>query len=509
MKRLRARWRAVKLPTMNPEIFKTLFSSFWSILLIILFFGGSIFVHELGHFLAARKRGLKIDRFSIGFGPKIFTWKKEGVEYCISAFPLGGYVALPQLADLRGIEGETESTEEELPPIGYADKMIVAVMGAVFNVLFALLLATILWFVGQPTSEILQTTRIGYVFPTLVTPDGEEVEAPAFKAGIKAGDTVTKIDGAIVEGWSDFKHTLITGTGRSDTGSPRSVFTVLRGDKTLDIEVFPILATVERMRMVGVQPAETLTLGSVSENSPAARAGLMPGDQIVSLDGQPIMTYHALNSYILPNREKTMSLVIDRSGRSLEFLLKPDTVVVTKNGDTAPSMGFELKRKRYLIHVNPFTQIYQHVTVTLQVLWGLIHPQSDIRLNQLTGPPGIVYAIYRVSFDLRLVLVLTALINVNLAILNLLPIPVLDGGHMAFATMAKIRGKALPPRLIARTQGVFIIMLFGLFFYVMFFDFQRVGRDINDEREYQAQLDNIVDPVFNAEDKTSTDTNED
>ena len=123
---------------MYPEIFKTLFSSFWSIILIILFFGGSIFVHELGHFLAARKRGLKIDRFSIGFGPKILSWKRGDVEYCISAFPLGGYVALPQLADLRGIEGESKVTKEELPSISYTDKMIVAVMGAVFNLLFAL-----------------------------------------------------------------------------------------------------------------------------------------------------------------------------------------------------------------------------------------------------------------------------------------------------------------------------------------------------------------------------------
>ena len=257
---------------MYPEIFKTLFSSFWSIILIILFFGGSIFVHELGHFLAARKRGLKIDRFSIGFGPKILSWKRGDVEYCISAFPLGGYVALPQLADLRGIEGESKVTKEELPSISYTDKMIVAVMGAVFNLLFALSLATILWVVGQPTSEILQTTRIGYVFPTLITSEGEEVEAPAFKAGIKTGDIVMKIDGAIVEDWSDFKHTLITGTGRSETGAPQSVFTIMRDDKILDIEIFPILATDEQMRMVGVQPAETLTLGSVSENSTASRA---------------------------------------------------------------------------------------------------------------------------------------------------------------------------------------------------------------------------------------------
>lgn len=493
---------------MNLEIFKTLFSSFWSILLIILFFGGSIFVHELGHFLAARRRGLKIDRFSIGFGPKLFTWKRDGIEYCISALPLGGYVALPQLADLRGIEGESESTEEELPPIGYADKMIVAVMGAVFNVLFAFVLASILWLVGQPTSEILQTTRIGYVFPTLVNPEGEEVEAPAFKAGIVAGDIIMKVDGDVVEDWSDFKHTLITGTDRSNTGAPRSVFTVQRKDEILDIEIFPILASDERMRMIGVQPAETLTLGKILGNSPAAHAGLMPGDHLVSVDDHPMMTFYALNNYLQSHKDKTMTLVVERSGRSLDFSLKPDIVIVTKAGDKAPNLGFELERKRFNIHINPLTQIYQHVTMTLQVLWGLVHPQSDIRLNQLTGPPGIVYAIYRVSFDLRLVLILTALINVNLAILNLLPIPVLDGGHMVFATMAKIRGKALPHSFIARTQGLFMIMLFGLFFYVMFFDFQRVGRDINEERKYQEHIENLVAPIFEDDNKIDKNTTE-
>jgi regulator of sigma E protease len=119
-------------------------SNLWPVFLIVLFFGGSIFVHELGHFLAARKRGLVVQRFSIGFGPKIFSWTRNGVEYRLSWLPLGGYVALPQLADMAGIEGESDKPREQLPPLTYADKMIVSVMGAVFNVIFAFLLACLI-----------------------------------------------------------------------------------------------------------------------------------------------------------------------------------------------------------------------------------------------------------------------------------------------------------------------------------------------------------------------------
>ena len=154
------------------EFLSSLFSSLWSIFLIVVFFGGSIFVHELGHFLAARRRGVKVTRFSIGFGPAIWKWTgQDGVEYRLSWIPLGGYVALPQLADMAALEGESEQTEP-LPPISYGTRMIVFAAGAFFNVLFAFVLATILWGVGQPTSEELSTTRIGYIARTITLSDG-------------------------------------------------------------------------------------------------------------------------------------------------------------------------------------------------------------------------------------------------------------------------------------------------------------------------------------------------
>ena len=133
------------------DLIQSIASDLWAVFLIILFFGGSILVHELGHFLIARRRGVRVERFSIGFGPKIYAWRgKDGVEYRLSWLPLGGYVALPQLADLRGIEGESDVDAAQLPPVSYASKMLVFVAGAAFNVLFAFLLATIIWRAGRP-----------------------------------------------------------------------------------------------------------------------------------------------------------------------------------------------------------------------------------------------------------------------------------------------------------------------------------------------------------------------
>lgn len=139
---------------MASDLLHTLLTNLWVFFLVVLLFGGSIFVHELGHFLAARRRGAVVERFSIGFGPPIFKWKgKDGVEYRVSWFPLGGYVLLPQLADLGAVEGQSSVDTSKLPPVSYATKMIVFVAGATFNILFAFFLACIVWVVGQPAAS--------------------------------------------------------------------------------------------------------------------------------------------------------------------------------------------------------------------------------------------------------------------------------------------------------------------------------------------------------------------
>src|SRR5215472_11757202 len=159
---------------------------------VLLLFNLLIFVHELGHFLAARWRGLKIDRFAIWFGKPIWKTKINGVEYALGTIPAGGYVALPQMATMESIEGKSESSGASLPPISALDKIIVAFAGPLFSFLLALAFAVVVMIVGRPVSEAETTTVIGWV----------EKDGPADKAGLKPGDKILAVDGQPVTKFS-------------------------------------------------------------------------------------------------------------------------------------------------------------------------------------------------------------------------------------------------------------------------------------------------------------------
>jgi regulator of sigma E protease len=464
----------------------------FAIVLVVLFFGASIFLHELGHFLAARWRGLHVDRFSIGFGPRLFGWKdKHGVDWRVSLIPLGGYVSLPQLADLRGVEGESSVPTSQLPPISYADKMIVAAAGAVFNVLFALALGTVLWMTGLPVNEELETTTVGYVAETMIDEDGMEREGPAFRAGLQPGDQIISIDGDLIKDWEDITYAITTGVRRSASGNPRTDVEILRNGETLSLEMFPVLDEFEGIRRIGIAPANTLRIGGIMENSPAELTGLLPGDEIVAANGQALFHTITLSQQIRDAGQEPLQLEVLREGSVLAFPIQAEQVAYNTNGDTVPMIGVRWERVSSIRHINPFAQIADAMSVTFRVLGALLHPRSDIGINNLSGPVGISYTLYIVSqIGLLEVLSIVVLININLAILNLLPIPVLDGGHMAFATIAKLRGRPIPLRIIASAQGAFMIFFLGIFVYVTFFDVGRVQRNesaISEAEEAAAQ----------------------
>lgn len=471
----------------------------WAVCLVAFFFGASIFVHELGHFVAARKRGLLVERFSIGFGPKLFGWTRGGVEYRISLIPLGGYVALPQLADLRGLEGESEQPTESLPPITFTDKVVVASMGAVFNILFAFLLGSLLWVAGEYTDYSNRTTTIGYILPEVDTRDGSTIASPASQAGLLPGDEIHSVDGRPVHNWPTLTYHILTGTGRTPEGQPRTLLNIKRGGQPVQVEVFPVLAGPDGVRRIGIIPRDLLIVGHLYDQSPAIRAGLKLDDELIAINGQPLFSSYAFEKYLEAGAAQPLQLTVRRGEETLQVSLTPQNVQKNSDGEVGPDPGFRFRQKPWLNHQTPWSRLGENLALSWRVLASLIHHHSDVGFNKLSGPIGISYVLFKSAMaDWRYLLAITVLINVNLALVNLLPIPVLDGGHIVFACLARLRRRALPARFIAATQGAFIAMLLSLVVYVSYFDVVRVGRNEREENRFGERVRKSLEPDFSA-----------
>ena len=453
-----------------------LFGTPWAILLAVVFLGASIFVHELGHFLAARWRGLVVDRFSIGFGPRIFGWRRNGVDWRISAIPVGGYVSLPQLAGMRMIEGNPDLEGKELPPLSYSDKVIVSAAGAVFNVLFALLIGTVLWYFGRPADASEQTTVVGYVPAELSLGPETVVPGPAYKAGIRPGDRIVAIDGKAVHEWMDISRTILTGSGHSPAGHRRTTVTIERNGELISVNATPEPLGPDRLRTLGLFPAQRARIGVVTPGSPAEAAGLRVGDEVVAIDGQPVYNAASIGTALSAEPLHEHLLTIRRGGDTIDVPIKAQPALY--RGERVNMVGVTwAPGERMLVHENPLQQVAAAVDLTFTSIGALLNPRSDVGLRHMSGPVGIVHAfVLTVQEGLGIVLFLTLLINVNLAIVNLLPIPVLDGGHILFATIEKVGRRSLPPAVMATTQNAFVALILCMFLYITFNDIGRVFR---------------------------------
>jgi RIP metalloprotease RseP len=588
-----------------------LFSNTWGIVLMVLLFDGSIFVHELGHFLAARWNGLKVDRFSIGFGPRVFGWKgKDGVEYQLLLLPLGGFVALPQLVDLRELEGDPSTEARDLPPVAYGPKMMVLAAGAAFNMLFAIALACVLWVVGVPTPMGFDSNVVGYVYDKLPGLPGKPMaDGPAFAAGLRPGDKILAVDGHAVDDFRDLQTGVALGSGRTADGLPLVHLTFERGGVVQEVDVKPVLQDMnsragDAIRQIGVEPAQKLEVEEVSVDSPAQRAGLKDGDVVTAMSGAPMLSFDQFKDALAKSGTQAVTLAIQRAGpgnstsslavpvqpvpvpltpplATLRFsapngvvaaeldvapefadgakgdpalpgtpavklvvarldnpeffndgLLQTGDVITAVNGKAVHSVADAVAawvatgegapvrmefsdadgqrsaitlpgpfaasvtpaEERMMVglvfqdqeidYVPPWRQFDAAVAQTLATLGSLLNPHSDVGIKMLSGPVGIGRVLYKFSVDdIRLALWFTVILNINLAILNLLPIPVLDGGHMLMATIAWLRGRALPVQLVMATQGVFLVLIVGLMLFKLYQDSVRWMGDRDVEAE--------------------------
>jgi regulator of sigma E protease len=471
---------------MPADFLHSLFTHLWSIFLVTLFLGSSIFVHELGHFLAARRRGLRVERFSVGFGPAIWSRRgADGTEYRVSWIPFGGYVLLPQLADLEVIEGPSAVDAAQLPPVSYTSKLVVLSAGAVCNILFAFFLASIIWVSGEREFGDTNTTRIGHVAATLDLPDGGKVPSPAAEGGLKVGDIVRDIDGQKVKDWLALNEAIVTGAGRDQGGRPEAIFTVERGGKLVDLTLHPRLSGEDQVRQVGIsQWYDLIVDGFTSPDALGKQLGFQPGDQIVSFDGQALHDVSDYASYLADHRSRALVAQVRRGDQALEITVPP-----RPGTSLSPALGIIPTTTYQIVHPSPFTQIGDQLALTFRTLQSLLNPKSDVGLSKMSGSIGIIHIFYTAAeAGLRAVISFTIFVNINLAILNLLPIPVLDGGQILMATIGRLRGRALPTRLVMATQSVFAVLIIMMVVYLSISDIRRWAHDVQADKAAAAAV---------------------
>jgi regulator of sigma E protease len=521
---------------------------------VLVIFNLMIIVHELGHFLAARWRGLVVEKFGIWFGKPL--WKKtiNGVEYSLGSIPAGGFVALPQLAPMEVMEGKVETPREQLPPISVLDKIIVAFAGPLFSFLLAVAFAVIVWQVGRPMSEAERTTVVGYVEP----------DSPAAQAGLKVGDDIKSVDGHTVTRYAGMASDSIQWSVVRSEGDQVSIV----ADRTADgkVEQKDLLVTPRvpvkahwwnrgNLRQIGILPATSFIVAEVKPDTAGAKAGLQKDDKITEINGRKFYSPEDFYDYVSKN-PGPYHLTVDRKGAILKDQiydpvgvkigsvmaqspasaagLKKDDLVLSVDGTTLrtglqfmdyienhPKIPLKLQVRRGTetvslevtpqipispdpdqakkgrigaglestdglaydgmgkygkpIHPSPAEQVRMSVSAIVNTLDAVFSRKSSIGVQQMGGPVMMMNAYYHMLSTpegLKMAIWFSVVLNVNLAILNLLPIPVLDGGHITLAIIEAIRRKPINVRILEYVQTACALVIISFMLFIMFFDVQ-------------------------------------
>ncbi|MGB7749715.1 MAG: RIP metalloprotease RseP [Verrucomicrobiia bacterium] len=419
---------------------------------VLALFGAAIFIHEFGHFWVARKLGMKVEEFAVGFGPKIHSWKRDGVEYSIRWIPAGGFVKLPQMITAEALEGQSA---EDVPPALPLHKILVAAAGPFMNVVFAFAIATVIYFVGLPIP--VNPAIVGYVEPG-------SAEA---KLGIQEGDRIVSVNGESVKSWQDVvQNTVFART---------SVLPVVveHNGKESTYQLQTTTDNAVGLKMLNLDPRDHPEVMEVSSGSAAERAGLKQGDHIISFAGVPVASRDQLIDLIRKRGGQPTEMKIDRGEQKMAINITPTVDPTTQGGRIGVALGVS-STQIYIVQKpgpTPLEQVRNETGKIFSMIGALIHTrETGVGAKDLAGPVGILAILANaVNNDYRLALSFLVMLNINLAIINLLPIPVLDGGHILMAIIEKIFRRPLSIRFVEYTTTGFAVLLIGFMLYITVF----------------------------------------
>lgn len=448
-----------------------------TVLATIIVLGVLITVHELGHFLAAKAVGIEVQKFSIGLGPRIWGVKKGETEYILSAIPLGGFVKMGGMADkvMERVEGGPVETNHEPSSRSFDGKPIwaravVISAGVVMNLAFALAAyigSAAIWGLRAPA-----TTTVGEVMEGYLPPGTEAL------ASMRPGARIVSIGGETVEDWGEVELAFV----RAEPGP----LTIELADPAQTVEIHMPSAEDDRIRAVrSVRYWQPPVVESVTPGSPAEKVGVEAGDLLTTVDGVQVQTWDQFVDEIGARPGRTIALGFRRDGRAMTRNVTVDAAIeqdpVTGEQREVGKVGIWVASVDIAYHpVGPIqaTRIGWQRTVgttrlildfVRDLLTGDVSPRflgSIITVGQASGSAA--------SMGLESFLAFMALFSINLAVLNLLPIPILDGGHLVFLAVEAVKGKALTLKQRMRLSQVGLIVILGIQVFALSNDILRL-----------------------------------
>jgi regulator of sigma E protease len=439
-----------------------------SLLPFLFVLGVLVFVHELGHFIVARWHGVRVLTFSLGFGPKLFSFKRGDTEYCISIIPLGGYVKMAgEPSDYITAPTVAEGKSDEFMAKTKWQRFQIYLAGPVMNAILALIVMTFVFYAGATEFAYLKRPAvIGSVQPN----------SAAEKAGIKAGDQITSVAGKPIDTWDRLDFVVMPRAGQE------LPVTIRRNGQDIALHVTPDTRTKYEMGDLGVNPELHPQIKGVNAGEPAERAGLQVGDVVLAVNGEKVdYTISSdglkdrLKELINASPDKPMTLTVTRKGQNMDVTVTPEKKdgvgMIGVSYDPGEKQRIEPTLSRaFTMSVN---QNLEWSTLIFQTFGNLFVGKASIK--QLSGPVGIAkLSGQAASMGWASLFMVMCMISLNLGIINLLPIPMLDGGHIFIMAMEGIARRDFSVRMKEKMlmAGFLVIML--LMVTVLYNDLMRI-----------------------------------